>query len=86
MLSIVHPENLFQLEQIPKTNTIHLVLEDADPCKQFDILETTTKAERSHEPRKSVTTTAIITCEEAKRGQHKIRAWIDPPRPPPRMS
>ncbi|XP_065903099.1 uncharacterized protein [Dysidea avara] len=83
-LSSSSPESLFQLEQIPITNTIHLVLEDADPCKQFDILETTTKAgRRSHEPRKSVTTTAIITCDEAKRGQHKIRAWIDPLRAPP---
>ena len=58
-LSSSSPESLFQLEQIPKVNTICLVLEDADPCKQFDILEITTKAERrSHEPRKSATTTA----------------------------
>ena len=60
------------------------MLEDTDPFKQFDIPEITTKAgRRSHEPRKSVTTTAIITCEEAKRGQHKIREWIDPLRAPP---
>ena len=26
---------------------------------------------------KSATTTALITCKEAKRGQHKIRTWID---------
>ena len=62
---------ILQLEQNPKTNTIHIVLEDDDPCKQFYTLGTAGR--KSHELRKSAITT----------GQDKIRAWIDLLRPPP---